>query len=234
VSQKYDKVKFKEIVDEILSTPKATVIILFGVDSALEPILYMIQEHAGNRSLQFVGSDSLASAINEELNKIQRVTQQAFFFNLPTSRVEGFTKYFLNLSVQGNKRNPWFKDFFEMFMNCTFDNLGHGILTSDKPNCDPNQILGSTDYSSQVKDFTQSVPLVVDAVYAFAHALNYFLEACQKNMSQSCVPLNQILGDQLLNVLRKQVFRSPSGSVVNFTKAGDVMGRLPWLLLLSL
>ena len=227
VPQKYDKVKYKEIVDDILSTPQATVIILYGVESAMEPILYMIQEQAGNTSLQFVASDAVASAINEELNKVQRITQQVFFVNLPTGRVDGFTEYFLNLSVQGNERNPWFKGFFEMFMKCTFDNLGD----ENKPTCDPNQTLASTNYSIQVKDFTQSVPLVVDAVYAFAHALHYFLETCQKNTSQLCVPLNKIPGDQLLEVLRKQVFQSPSGSIVNFTKAGDVMGRLLGLLL---
>ena len=232
--QKYDKVKYKEIVDDILSTPKASVIILFGVDPALEPMLYMIQDQAGNRSLQFVASDSLASSINEELNKVQRITQQTFFFNLPTGRVDGFTEYFLNLSIEGNKRNPWFKDFFATFMNCTIDNSRYGgILTSNKTKCDTNKILASTNYATQVKDFTQSVPLVVDAVYAFAHALHHFLEECQKNASQPWVTLNKIPGNQILEVLRQQVFHSPSGAVVNFTKTGDVMGWLLDLLFLA-
>ena len=217
--------EYKKIVQDILSTPEATVIILFGVDSALEPILFMIQDHAGNRSLQFVASDSLASSINEELNKVQRITQPTFFFNLPTGRVDGFTEYFLNLSMEGNKRNPWFKDFFATFMNCTlgYPSTHEETLRNSRTKCDPNQTLANTNYASQVKDFTQSVPLVVDAVYTFAHALNYFLEECERNTSL-CVDLNKIPGNQILAVLREQVFPSPSGTIVNYTNAGDVMG----------
>ena len=223
VPQKYDERKFKEAVDDVLSRPKASVIILFGVESAMEPLLYMIQKHAGNRSLQFVASDSLASAINEELGKVQRITQQAFFFNLPTRQMNEFTKYFLKLSVQDNERNPWFKDFFSSLVNCTFDD---GI--NEKPKCKKTQTLANTKFANDVRDFTQSVPLVVDAVYAFAHAINHLIEECQKNGSQPYVPFNRIHGQQLLKVLRKQVFQSPSGSNVTFTKDGDVIGKLPW------
>ena len=227
VPQTYNRQTYKKIVDDILSKAEATVIILFGTESAMEPILKMIQEAAGNRSLMFVCSDALASAIYEELNKVQRITQQAIFFNLPTGQVDGFTEYFLNLSVENNERNPWFKDFFESFMNCSFDNQEK---TLEKAKCDPNQTLSKTNYSDEVENFTQSVPLVVDAVYAFAYALTMFSTACQRNASQECKSLRKMTGNELLKVLRDQVFRSPSGNIVNFTKEGDVMGRLTFCL----
>ncbi|XP_028402405.1 metabotropic glutamate receptor 3-like [Dendronephthya gigantea] len=221
VQQTYDKNKYKKIVVDVLSKTEATVIILFGVDNALEPILNMIQKAAGNRSLLFVCSDALASAIYEELNKVRQITQQVIFFNLPTGQVDGFTEYFLNLSVEKNKRNPWFKDFFESFMNCSFDDQRQKL---NKTKCNPNQTLSDTDYSDQVENFTQSVPLVVDAVYAFAHALTMFSTTCQRNRSEECKSLKKMTGNELLKVLRDEVFWSPSGNLVNFSKEGDVMG----------
>ena len=229
VPQTFDKQRYQEIVEDILSPPKATVIILFGVDTPMETILYMIQDHAGNKSLLFVGSDSISSSINEDWNKLHRVKQQALFINLPSERSNKFStefkKYFLNLSIQRNERNPWFKDLFVKLMNCDLESELYG--GSNKPVCNPNQTLASTSFSDQVNDFTQSVPLVVDAVYAFVHALNYTLKECQKNMSRPCVPLNEISGEYLLEVIRKQIFQSLTGNVVKFTKQGDVIGRLP-------
>ena len=197
----------------------------------MERILYMIQDHAGNKSLLFVCSDSISSAINEDWNKLQLIKQQALLINLPSQQSKKFTRefeeYFLNLSIQGNQRNPWFKEFFETLMKCDFESQEY--KDGDRPVCNANQTVGSMHFSSQVKHFAQSVPLVVDAVYVFAHALNYTLEECENNRSQRCVPLNKISGEHLLEIIRTQVFQSPTGTVVNFTEEGDVIGRLPWL-----
>ena len=203
VPTKFDKEIYEEVVENVLSYPKAKVLILFGQDDAIEQLLYMIQHHAGNKSLLFVCSDSISAAISEDWNKLQLIKQQALFINLPSQQSRNFTRefeeYFLNLSIQGNQRNPWFKEF-------------SGTVRTD---------------------FVKSVPLVVDAVYAFAHALHHILEECEKNTSQRCVSRNKISGKRLLKLIRTQDFLSPSGTVVNFTAEGDVIGRLPWVLSIS-
>ena len=195
----------------------------------MERILYMIQDHAGNKSLLFVCSDSISSSINEDWNKLQLIKQQALLINLPSQKSRNFTRefkeHFLNLSIQGNQRNPWFKEFFGTLMNCSFQSQEY--KSGDRHAvCNPNQTLAS----SFSNNFAKSVPLVVDAVYAFAHALHSILEECDKNTSQRCVSENKISGKRLLELIRTKVFLSPSGTVVNLTEKGDVIGRLPWLL----
>ena len=111
-------------------------------------------------------------------------------------------------------------------MKCDFESQEY--KSGDRPTvCNPNQTLASTPFSN---NFAKRVPLVVDAVYAFAHALHSILEECEKNTSQRCVSRNKISGKRLLELIRTQDYLSPTGNVVNFTEQGDLIGRLPWLL----
>lgn len=80
--------------------------------------------------------------------------------------VEGFEEYFLNLTVENNKRNPWFVEFWEAHFECKYPNSSLTPFNRKFKNpCTKNEKLmrNNTDFEDQLN-------FVSDAVWAFAIA----------------------------------------------------------------
>lgn len=88
--------------------------------------------------------------------------------------VPDFNEYFYALKPLKNRRNPWFKEFWELIFNCTFTTTNE---TSEKRRCDENDNLTDNIYQTEFgfMHFTRN------AVYAFGHALlSMHKQYCEK------------------------------------------------------
>jgi len=84
-----------------------------------------------------------------------------FVFGAGTHDVPGFLDYFSQLTIETNKRDSWFEEYFKVFTERSHEPAAaclNNVSTSD------------------VHDYQQeyTVQQVIDAVYAFAHALQKF------------------------------------------------------------
>lgn len=92
---------------EILSTCSAAGCIIFGSDQEVAGVMRAVRRRNVTGYFSWIGSDGwsargLVSNGNEpEVEGTLSVQPQA-------NPVKGFEEYFLNLTVENNRRNPWF------------------------------------------------------------------------------------------------------------------------------
>ena len=135
--------------------------------------------------------------------------------NLP----DQFEEYFSNLTLTSNKRNPWFKEYFELYHNC---------MGSECPQ--------NLSFNSSTSDYSYTpfnIELVVESVYSLAHALNnYFTDNCPSpyqwnSNNYSCVgQKNELNGSSLRQYLQEVDFISPIGRRVYFNESGNPVGTI--------
>ena len=126
------------------------------------------------------------------------------------SHVSHFQEYYSMLTLGNNARNPWFQEFKSTVLNCT--------LTEP---CD------NLTLSRMEQEY--SIPLVIDAVYAFAHALHeYLTDSCESPFvwnkeTQMCNGQTTSLnGSILLQYIANVNFTSPTGNTITFNNEGSV------------
>ena len=206
-------------VVENLGNSRARVVIFFANQDSVRQILTRVyQNETLQRNFTWIASDGWAHANN--LVRQFNETAAGLFGVLPlTDHLASFDDYISQLTINSNTRNHWFPEWYAAFATCT---LGE--------NCDNNSNITSFSY-----DQDGFVPLVVDAVYAFAHALHDFLvDNCIStdtapflwfNENRTCLGQSRELnGSSLLEYLSKVNFTSITGKRVLFQKSGSVQG----------
>ena len=106
-----------------------------------------------------------------------------------------------------------FRDFYQLYFSC-----------NSSSNCPNTSIPNDPKYTQDSFD-----PLVIDAVYSFAHAINNFLfENCELPITwftynQTCKGSEKIVDGETLH--HYLIFTSPTGSEVNLNENGAVNGK---------
>jgi ABC-type branched-subunit amino acid transport system substrate-binding protein len=121
----------------------------------------------------------------------------AITLTLPSLHLTEFENYFRNLS--GNIRrteNPWFQQYWQHCGNSTCNTT-----------------------------FNDKVPYVIDAVYAFAHALHEMYKQKCPQMKGLCNAMKQANGTELRDSILKINFTGKSSTNVSFKDNGDTNGR---------
>ena len=123
--------------------------------------------------------------------------------------VPSFVNYYSQLTPATNMRNPWFREFYEHYYNCSID-----------INCNNMSIVNDSRYNFNPDSYDATA---IDAVYSVAHAINNFLsDNCNNPLvwyseNQTCLGQNQELnGLNLLHYIKNVNFTSPTGKKVNF------------------
>ena len=95
-------------------------------------------------------------------------------FQVETTEVEEFRKYFLSLKPKTNKRNIWFNEFWEQTFGCSLNNGSNGKICTGK-----EKLKDGVGYFS-------STPVlnVINAVYSYAYAF-------KKVIWYECLRLNK-------------------------------------------
>ena len=214
----FSDMDFQRVASKLLNSSANVVILFASQDLAgrLFEALNRATQQGHQRRFLWIASDAWAhstevvSPFNESL--------AGLFGTVPLTTFDaGFHEYFSRLTLNSNLRDPWFTEFFEAVFSCN--------ATS---NCSRNQPI--TDRSGYRQG--NFIPLVIDAVYAVAHALNNFLnENCNQPLvwfrnNHTCEGQKRELnGSALLEYIQRVNFTSPTGNMVEFDSNGNVEGR---------
>ena len=212
-SEEYDK-----LVQELASS-QARVVIVFANQETVKELLTRINNSPIRRNFTWIASDAWARSI-DLVHKFNDTAAGLFGVAPLTEHVSEFDNYFSQLTINSNTRNHWFPEFYAAYANCTLD-----------LNC--NNTRNVTSFSRyQQGNF---IPLVIDAVYTFAHALHNFLEEnCNATAegpflwfreNGTCLGQSRELnGSALLEYLGAVNLTSLTGNSILFDTSGNVEG----------
>lgn len=193
----------------------ASVVIVFGQLATAEGVLRAVSKVDDYRPLTLLVSDAVGDQLSTEYHSIGH----GMISVLPRYHESmSFNEYFTALRPSTNP-NPWFKEYWGIFFNCSFQS--HGPLEQ----CNESNQTVTGRYKQNSK-----VPFVIDAVYAFAHALhNLLLNVCGevKLCHQAAIHKDHgviVNGELLLRYLKNVSFVSVSSETISFDEEGDVHG----------
>ena len=201
-----------------LVNSSANVVVLFtsqGIAEQVFTALRRVQNQGQERRFLWIASDAWARSTSV-VSKFSESLAGLFGIAPLTTVDSGFQSYFSQLTLKSNKRNPWFEEFFEAVFNCT-----------------ANITCNGTQPVTQHKGYRQGnfIPLVIDAVYSVAHALNNFLtENCNQPVvwhrnNRTCDGQKRKLnGTALREYLQNVNFTSPTRNLIEFDSNGNVEG----------
>ena len=203
-----------------LANSRENVIIFFATQETVRIVLTRVNDSESLRKrFLWIASDGWAHEIN--LLRDFNETVVGLFSVAPfTAPLPDFHDYISQLTISSNNRNNWFPEFFAEFANCTIEK-----------DCDNNTDISVFPHYHQHKFIP--IALVVDAVYAFAHALHDFLaDSCRSTESapfewlrESATCLGQtreLNGTSLLEYLDKVNFLSTANKTIMFDEFGSV------------
>ena len=201
------------LADKLMNST-ANVVVLFASGHHVRSLLSELDKlqilQNNRRQFLWIASDTWAEWTDPEFNN---VTVGKFGFAAFSENLDQFDDYYSQLTITSNNRNPWFEEFYKQYFKVN--------ETGNKRITDRN------DY----KQFSV-VPLVVDAVYSVAYAVENFIEEnCEKplvwySMNQTCQGYNRTLnGDVLFEYIGKVNFTSPTQNKVHFDERGNVAAK---------
>ncbi|XP_011697451.1 PREDICTED: uncharacterized protein LOC105455658 isoform X1 [Wasmannia auropunctata] len=211
-----EEVAYDEIVSKLLTKPRARGCIIFGSDQEVAGVMRAVRRRKATGVFSWIGSDGwsargLVSNGNEpEVEGTLSVQPQA-------NPVKGFEEYFLNLTVENNRRNPWFVEFWEDHFKCQYPNAPrtpYNVNYTKK--CTTKERL-----TKQNTAFEDQLQFVSDAVMAFAHAFRDMHHDLCHGKAGLCDEMKPTNGTLLLQYLRNVNFKGLSGDKFNFNKDGD-------------
>ena len=205
---------------EDLRLSRARVVIIFANQESVGEVLTRVnRDETMRRNFTWIASDAWARSI-DLVHQFNDTAAGLFGVAPLTEHLPAFEEYISKLTINSNTRNNWFPEFFAAFANCTLED--------------------ECENDTDIKSFSRYeqgnfVPLVVDAVYAFAHALhNFLVDHCNETDSApflwfkengSCLGQSRELnGASLLSYLNDVNFTSITGNSITFDESGSVDG----------
>ncbi|ACY70470.1 metabotropic glutamate receptor [Drosophila virilis] len=248
-----DKV-FDSIIGKLQKKPNARGVILFTRAEDARRILLAAKRANLSHPFHWVASDGWGKQ-QKLLEGLEDIAEGAITVELQSEIIEDFDRYMMQLTPSNNKRNPWFAEYWEDTFNCVLSTASENgqqekeeaspIKEKPKNACDDGfRLSEKVGYEQESK--TQ---FVVDAVYAFAHALhNLHNDLCTQNdqnpgeqhrhsesvwyrkpvdsHSQACPNMANYDGkDFYNNYLLNVSFVDLAGSEVKFDRQGDGLAR---------
>ncbi|XP_071783393.1 metabotropic glutamate receptor 3 isoform X5 [Centroberyx gerrardi] len=207
------KKSYEAVIRQLLQKPNARVAVLFLRSDDARELLSAAARL--NTSFIWVASDGWGA--QESIVKGNEVTAEgAITLELSANPVPEFNRYFLSLNPVKNRRNPWYREFWEQRFQCSLGGAGAGGGGGG----------GGSNFEPESK-----IMFVVNAVYAMAFALHKMQRSLCSNTTKLCDSMKALDGrrlykDYILNVSFTAPFSPPgSETVVKFDSQGDGMGR---------
>ncbi|XP_058873482.1 metabotropic glutamate receptor 6 isoform X2 [Acipenser ruthenus] len=211
--------EFDKIIKQLMETSNARGIIMFANEDDIRRVLEAIKKANLTGHFLFVGSDSWGSKISPILDQ-EDVAEGAVTILPKRASIEGFDQYFTSRSLENNRRNIWFAEFWEDDFKCKLTRPGIKLEDGKKKCTGEERISRDTPYEQEGK-----VQFVIDAVYAMAHALHSMhLDLCP-GATGVCEKMDPVDGQQLLSYIRAVTFNGSAGTAVMFNENGDAPGR---------
>uniref|UniRef100_UPI0037E7FFF3 metabotropic glutamate receptor 4-like n=1 Tax=Semicossyphus pulcher TaxID=241346 RepID=UPI0037E7FFF3 len=211
--------EFDKIIRRLSENPNARVVIIFANEDDIRRLLLAAKKANQTGHFIWVGSDSWGSKISPILNQ-EEMAEGAVTILPKRQSIKGFDRYFISRTLENNRRNIWFAEFWENNFQCKLSR--HAVKKgSGIKKCTNHERIGKdSSYEQEGK-----VQFVIDAVYAMAHALhNMHKDLCPGKVGL-CAKMDTINGTLLLKYIRNVNFTGIAGTPVVFNVNGDAPGR---------
>ncbi|KAM8930831.1 metabotropic glutamate receptor 7 [Pelodytes ibericus] len=211
---------FDKIIKQLLETPHARAVVVFANDDDdIRQVLAAVKRANQLGHFLWVGSDSWGSNI-VPISDLDDVAEGAITILPKRATIEGFDAYFTSRTLENNRRNVWFAEYWEENFNCKLTITGSKKEDTDRK-CTGLERIGQDSHYEQ----DGRVQFVVDAVYAMAHALHNMNKDLCPGSPGLCPEMEHAGGKKLLKYIRSVSFNGSAGTPVLFNKNGDAPGR---------
>ncbi|XP_029457315.1 metabotropic glutamate receptor 7 isoform X2 [Rhinatrema bivittatum] len=210
---------FDAIIKQLLTTASARGIVLFASDEDIKQVLAAAKRANQVGHFLWVGSGSWGTKLNL-LHAYEEAAEGAITILPKRATVEGFDAYFTSRTLENNRRNVWFAEYWEENFNCKLTITGSKKEETDRKCTGQERIGKDSQYEQEGK-----VQFVIDAVYAMAHALHNMNKDLCPDYHGLCPEMEQAGGKKLLKYIRSVSFNGSAGTPVMFNKNGDAPGR---------
>ncbi|XP_024240809.1 metabotropic glutamate receptor 7 isoform X2 [Oncorhynchus tshawytscha] len=209
---------YDEAIQQLLETPHSRGVIIFASEEDVRGLLNATKRANQVGHFLWIGSDSWG-AKSSPIHQLEDVAVGAVTILPKRSSIKGFDEYFTSLTLENNRRNVWFAEFWEENFDCRLLSSSKREDTSRK--CTGQERIGiDSKYEQEGK-----VQFVIDAVYAMAHALHNMQRDLCPEHSGICPVMEAAEGKTLLKYIRNASFNGSAGTSVMFNKNGDAPGR---------
>ncbi|KAJ1139132.1 hypothetical protein NDU88_005509 [Pleurodeles waltl] len=211
--------EYDKIIERLLETSNARAVIIFANEDDIRKVLVAAKKANQTGHFVWVGSDSWGSKISPVLHQ-EDVAEGSVTILPKRVSVIGFDRYFTSRTLDNNRRNIWFAEFWEDNFHCKLSR--HALKKgSNIKKCTNRERIGQdSTYEQEGK-----VQFVIDAVYAMAHALhNMHKQLCPGKVGL-CSRMDPVDGVELLKYIRTVNFSGIAGTPVTFNENGDSPGR---------
>ncbi|KAJ8404084.1 hypothetical protein AAFF_G00344340 [Aldrovandia affinis] len=209
---------FDKIIRHLINTVHARAVIIFASDEDIRGVLNASKRANRVGHFLWIGSDSWG-AKNSPINQLEDAAVGAITILPKRATIEGFDAYFTSRTLENNRRNVWFAEYWEENFNCKLMSSSKKEDTSRK--CTGQERIGTdSKYEQEGK-----VQFVIDAVYAMAHALHNMQKDLCPDFSGICSEMDQLGGKKLLKYIRSVSFNGSAGTSITFNRNGDASGR---------
>lgn len=185
---------FDAVYASLLQKISARGVVLFTRAEDAAGVLRAAARHPRKNVFTWVASDGWGKQ-DKLVEGLETAAEGAITVELQSNEIRGFDEYMKGLTPQTNQRNPWFEEYWESVFACKLQkNVPHNESEGGVAVCSPNLRLDeSVGYKQESK-----VPFVVDAVYAFAHALDkVYRELCEPRGHGHCNEMRTLDGSKL-------------------------------------
>ncbi|XP_053552211.1 metabotropic glutamate receptor 6-like [Bombina bombina] len=211
--------EFDKVIRRLLETPNARGIIIFANEDDIKRVLEASQRANQTGHFLWVGSDSWGSKTSPIL-MLEEEAEGAVTILPKRASIDGFDQYFISRTLENNRRNIWFAEFWEDDFKCKLMRPGAQPEGSRRKCTGEERIGKDSIYEQEGK-----VQFVIDAVYAMAHALhNMHSELCAGSAGV-CDKMDPMDGRLLLQYIRRVNVNGSAGTPVMFNENGDAPGR---------
>lgn len=196
VPQTANDTEFDRILASLLKKDTAKAVVLFLRMEDAKGLLHAVKRSNMSEKFTWIASDGWGKELRV-IEGVEEVAHGAITLELQSAVITEFDKYMLKLNLENNKRNPWFQEYWEEMFKCRFPSelinyanwypKSHYFNNNLYSICSPNLNLNDTDYRQESK-----VQFVIDAVYAFAHAINNARLILCHDMQGICDELKQL------------------------------------------
>lgn len=201
---------FKKVITNFLakrreSSNSVNTIVVFTTQADSADLLRAAKE-AGATQFTWVGSNGWSNRV-DVTDGNEEVADGSLTVNHLEGVVPRFDKHFKNLKPSDNQFNPWFEEFWETVMKCN-------IAGTKESTIDVSRTCRSDE---RLPDGIEMAPVrvVINAVYAMAHALHNMQQVYCPGVRGICQNMTrEFRREDLLKFLRNVTF---SDSALNFT-----------------
>ncbi|XP_016367828.1 metabotropic glutamate receptor 4-like isoform X1 [Sinocyclocheilus rhinocerous] len=211
--------EFDKIIQRLGENPNARVVIIFANEDDIRRLLQAAKKANQTGHFLWVGSDSWGSKISPVLHQ-EEMAEGAVTILPKRQSIRGFDRYFTSRTLENNRRNIWFAEYWENNFNCKLSRHALKKGSGIKKCTNQERIGKDSSYEQEGK-----VMFVIDAVYAMAHALhNMHKDLCPGKVGL-CSKMDPVDGTLLLKYIRNIKIAGIAGNPVQFNENGDAPGR---------